>query len=273
MADPNIQQNAQSVDTIESNEFDFLLKKEFKPKTDEAKDAVERAVRTLAERALSATKLISTDVVKSIEAMIAQIDKKLTEQINLILHHADFQKLEASWRGLKYLLGQSETGTALKIKVLNVSKKDLLRDLQRAPEFDQSAMFKKVYEEEFGVFGGAPFGCQGGARAGPVGGLHRHLAVHRAVVGHQDMGVREGGQGVRPGARGLQLRLAQGFARRQLPQQFRAEHLNLPPPRRFRHVQAQDAAIEFLGSGMRRELRPGNQSPGEQCRRLRSGGR
>jgi type VI secretion system protein ImpC len=75
------------------------------------------------------------------------------------MHHPDFQKLEGSWRGLKYLLNNSETGTQLKIKVLNVSKKDLLKDLQKAPEFDQSALFKKVYEEEFGVFGGTPFGA------------------------------------------------------------------------------------------------------------------
>src|SRR6202008_3352439 len=80
-------------------------------------------------------------------------------QLNEILHNAAFQKLEASWRGLKYLMDQSETSDRLKIKVLNVSKKELLRDLKRAPEFDQSALFKKIYEEEYGVFGGAPFGA------------------------------------------------------------------------------------------------------------------
>ena len=74
-----------------------------------------------------------------------------------MLHHPAFQKLEATWRGIKYLIDQCETSDMLKIKVLNVSKNDLLKDLQRAPEFDQSALFKKVYEEEFGVFGGAPF--------------------------------------------------------------------------------------------------------------------
>ena len=88
-----------------------------------------------------------------INARIAQIDHLLSIQLNEIMHHADFQKLEGTWRGLKYLLNQSETGAMLKIKVLNVSKKELLKDLQRAPEFDQSALFKKVYEEEFGVFG------------------------------------------------------------------------------------------------------------------------
>jgi type VI secretion system protein ImpC len=82
--------------------------------------------------------------------------------VNEILHHPSFQKLEGTWRGIKYLLDQSETNEMLKIKVLNVSKKELLKDLQRASEFDQSAMFKKVYEEEFGVFGGAPFAAMVG---------------------------------------------------------------------------------------------------------------
>ena len=102
---------------------------------------------------------ISHDTEAMINARIAQIDHLVSIQLNEIIHHPEFQKLEASWRGLKYLLSNTETSTTLKIKVLNVSKKDLLRDLQRAPEFDQSALFKKVYEEEFGVFGGAPFGA------------------------------------------------------------------------------------------------------------------
>src|SRR5499427_9599683 len=110
MADTETQRDAQSASgAIEVTDLDSLLKKEFKPKTDEAKEAVERAVRTLAEQALSQTKLISTDVVKSIEAIIAQLDKKLTEQINLILHHDDFQKLEGGWRGLHYLVSNTET--------------------------------------------------------------------------------------------------------------------------------------------------------------------
>src|SRR5690606_33153783 len=102
---------------------------------------------------------IAPDTEAMINARIAQIDHLLSIQLNEIMHHPDFQRLEASWRGLKYLLSQTETSTNLRIKVLNVSKKELLRDLQRAPEFDQSAVFKKVYEEEFGVFGGSPFGA------------------------------------------------------------------------------------------------------------------
>jgi len=162
MADPKIQPDAQpTADTIEANEFDFLLKKEFKPKTDEAKEAVERAVRTLAEQALSQTKLISTDVVKSIESIIAQIDAKLTEQINLILHHPDFQKLEGAWRGLHYLVNNTETDEMLKIRFMDMNKNELGKTLKRykGTAWDQSPLFKKVYEAEYGQFGGEPFGC------------------------------------------------------------------------------------------------------------------
>jgi len=94
-----------------------------------------------------------------INARIAQIDHLVSTQLNEIMHHSDFQKLEGTWRGLKFLLDNSESSEQLKIKVLNVSKKELLKDLQKAPEFDQSTLFKKVYEEEFGVFGGSPFGA------------------------------------------------------------------------------------------------------------------
>jgi type VI secretion system protein ImpC len=102
---------------------------------------------------------IARDAEMMINSRIAQIDHLVSLQLNEVLHNATFQKLEGSWRGLKYLMDQSETGVQLKIKVMNCSKKELLKDLQRAPEFDQSAIFKKVYEEEFGVYGGSPFGA------------------------------------------------------------------------------------------------------------------
>lgn len=102
---------------------------------------------------------IARDAEMMINSRIAQIDHLVSLQLNEVMHNAAFQKLEGSWRGLKYLMDQSETGVMLKIKVLNCSKKELLKDLQRAPEFDQSALFKKVYEEEYGVYGGSPFGA------------------------------------------------------------------------------------------------------------------
>ena len=162
MADPNSQQiTSPATGTLEVTEFDSLLRKEFKPKTDEAKEAVERAVRTLAEQALADTQLISTDVVKSIESIIAQLDKKLTEQINQILHHEDIQKLEGAWRGLHYLVNNTETDEMLKIRVLNISKLDLGKTLKRykGTAWDQSPVFKSIYEAEYGQFGGEPFGC------------------------------------------------------------------------------------------------------------------
>lgn len=119
------------------------------------KDLVKEFVAQVLEGAMT----VSRDAEAMINARIAQIDHLLSIQLNEVLHHPQFQKLEATWRGLKYLLDQSETSTMLKIRVLNVSKRELLRDLQRAPEFDQSALFKKVYEEEFGLFGGEPFGA------------------------------------------------------------------------------------------------------------------
>ena len=146
---------------LEGTELTALLKKEFKPKSDEAKGAVEQAVRTLAEQALSQTKLISPDVVKSIEAIIAEIDRKLSEQINLIIHHEDFQKLEGAWRGLSYLVNNTETDEMLKIRFMNITKADLGKTLKKfkGTAWDQSPLFKKIYEEEYGQFGGEPIGC------------------------------------------------------------------------------------------------------------------
>ncbi len=145
----------------QGNEFASLLKKEFKPKSDDAKSAVEQAVLTLAQQALSQTNLIGSDVIMSIEAMIAELDKRLSKQVNAILHHEDFQKLESAWRGLHYLVNNTETDEMLKIRVMNISKLDLGKTLKRykGTAWDQSPLFKKVYEEEYGQFGGEPFGC------------------------------------------------------------------------------------------------------------------
>src|ERR1051326_4058572 len=145
----------------ELDEFSALLKKEFKPKSEEASEAVQRAVRTLAEQALSDTSVVSDDAVKTIERIIAEIDKKLTEQINKILHHEDYQKLESAWRGLHYLVNNTETDEMLKIRVMNASKADLARSLKRykGTNWDQSPLFKRVYEAEYGQLGGEPYGC------------------------------------------------------------------------------------------------------------------
>jgi type VI secretion system protein ImpC len=116
-------------------------------------------VKEFVAQVLEGSMTVAKDAEMMINARIAQIDHLLSIQLNEIMHHAAFQKLEGSWRGLKHMMDHSETGTQLKIRVLNVTKKELLRDIEKAPEFDQSALFKKVYEEEYGVFGGAPFGA------------------------------------------------------------------------------------------------------------------
>jgi type VI secretion system protein ImpC len=144
----------------ELNEFEALLNKEFKPKTDQAKQAVESAVRTLAAQALAGSSVISSDAVASIEAIIAELDRKLSEQLNLILHHEEFRSLEGTWRGLHHLVSNTETDERLKIRVLNISKKEVGRTLKKfkGTAWDQSPLFKKLYEEEFGTPGGEPYG-------------------------------------------------------------------------------------------------------------------
>src|SRR6266487_3522697 len=147
--------------TAELSEFESLINKEFKPKTSDAKSAVATAVKTLAEQALSATALVSDDAVKTIQSIIAAIDQKLSEQINLIMHQEDFKALEGTWRGLHHLVSNTETDEKLKIKIFNIPKKELGKNLKKfkGTAWDQSPLFKKMYEEEFGTPGGEPFGC------------------------------------------------------------------------------------------------------------------
>src|SRR5271157_1959158 len=116
-------------------------------------------VREFINQVLEGKMTLTRDSEQTITARIAEIDRLVSLQLNEVLHNPAFQKLEATWRGIWHLVNKSETSDMLKIKLLNVPKRDLLRDLQRALDFDQSAFFKKVYEEEFGVFGGAPFGA------------------------------------------------------------------------------------------------------------------
>ncbi len=119
-----------------------------------AKEIISEFAKEVMEGQIS----ISKDTEAMINARIAELDRLISNQLNEIMHHEDFQKMEASWRGLNYLVQQSETGENLKIKVMNVTKKELLKDMEKAPEFDQSMLFKKVYEEEFGMFGGHSYG-------------------------------------------------------------------------------------------------------------------
>jgi type VI secretion system protein ImpC len=149
-----------AVEVLE-NDFAALLQKEFKPNTDAKKGRIEQAVQTLAQQALGDAKVIGDDIFLTIEGMIAALDRKLTEQINPIIHHPDFQQLESSWRGLNYLVMNTPTGKDLKIRVLNISKDETRKMLRQYKDaaWDQSPLFKKVYEAEFGQLGGQPFGA------------------------------------------------------------------------------------------------------------------
>ncbi|CAM4080394.1 type VI secretion system contractile sheath large subunit [Serratia silvae] len=158
---PQQQPALQTTETFSSDEFSELLNKEFRPKTDQAKEAVEIAVKTLAHQALENTVTVSADAYRTIQALIAEIDEQLSQQINKIIHHEDFQALEGAWRGLHYLVNNTETDEMLKIRFMSISKKELGRTLKRhkGVGWDQSPIFKKIYEEEYGQFGGEPFGC------------------------------------------------------------------------------------------------------------------
>lgn len=121
----------------------------------QAKDMIAEFVQEV----MAGQLVVSKDMDTAINARISEIDRLVSAQLNEVMHAPEFQKLEGSWRGLNHLVMNSETGTMLKIRAFNVSKKDLLKDLERAAEFDQSALFKKIYEEEFGTFGGQPYGA------------------------------------------------------------------------------------------------------------------
>jgi type VI secretion system protein ImpC len=156
--DPQAREGAQ---LATRDDFSTQLFEQFKPKTGAAREAVETAVQTLAERALSSTYLVSEDAVKTIDALIAEIDAKLSEEVNLILHDTSFQQLEGTWRGLHFLVSNTETDEMLKVKMLNISKAELSKTLKKfkGTAWDQSPVFKKVYEEEYGQLGGEPYGC------------------------------------------------------------------------------------------------------------------
>lgn len=160
MAELETQGQEAATQTLELDDFSALLSKEFKPGT-EAASQVGNAVTTLAQYALKDVSKISDDAIKSIQAIIAGLDEKITEQLNLVMHHPDFQKLEGAWRGLHYLVNNTETDEMLKIRVLNITKNELGKTLKKfkGTAWDQSPLFKKLYEEEYGTFGGEPFGC------------------------------------------------------------------------------------------------------------------
>ena len=150
-------QEAGIVEEAPASLLDFIVDNSRVAANASEKATARDQIAELVDEVLAGTVALSRDLAASIDARIAELDQLLSDQVNAVMHHPDFQKLEASWRGLKYLVMQSETSPMLKIKMMNASKKDLVKDFRSAPEFDQSALFKKIYEEEYGTFGGAPY--------------------------------------------------------------------------------------------------------------------
>lgn len=160
MAEEAKQAQAAEATTVEAGGvLDQIISETRIGKDDWERDQSRRQIATLVDEVMKGQLRVSKDLEATISARIADIDRLLTAQLNAIMHAPEFQKLEGSWRGLHYLVMQSETSAMLKLRVLNISKKELGKDLEKAAEFDQSALFKKVYEEEYGTFGGAPYGA------------------------------------------------------------------------------------------------------------------
>ena len=159
--DTELKHGGPAAETQELESFSDLLKKSFKPRNERHAAEVENAVSVLVEQALSDTSLVKDDVLETIEGMIARLDEKLSLQLNEILHAPEFQQLESAWRGLNYLIFNSETDATLKIRVLNISKIELRKmfTTYKGAAWDQSPLHKKLYEEEYGVLGGYPYGC------------------------------------------------------------------------------------------------------------------
>ncbi|WP_319585610.1 type VI secretion system contractile sheath large subunit [uncultured Desulfobulbus sp.] len=159
----NAQQNqaAQTAETVTEARslLDTIIEEGRMAREENQKARAKDLISEFVSQIMGGAMVVSKDMEAMITARISQLDQLISNQLNEVMHHESFQKLEGSWRGLHYLVNKSETGQRMKIRVLNVSKKDLLKDMEKASEFDQSALFKQIYEEEFGTFGGSSYGA------------------------------------------------------------------------------------------------------------------
>jgi type VI secretion system protein ImpC len=164
MAEETLTQTATTTTTTTADSnggglLDQILTQGRLARDDYQKEQAKDMIGEFVNQVMSGQLKISDNMDAAINARINEIDRLVSSQLNEIMHHEQFQKLEGSWRGLHYMVYNSETSTMLKIRVMTAKKSELLKDLERALEFDQSALFKKVYEDEYGTFGGAPFGA------------------------------------------------------------------------------------------------------------------
>lgn len=153
----NLAQNNATI--TEKSLLDDIVEKSKVAKSGVEHTRAKDIISELVNQVLEGTVVVSDNLSATIDARIAELDRLISDQLSAVIHAKEFQQLESTWRGLHYLCQQTSTGTLLKIKVINATKKDLVKDFKAAIDFDQSTLFKKVYEEEFGTFGGAPFGA------------------------------------------------------------------------------------------------------------------
>jgi type VI secretion system protein ImpC len=151
-------QSQGEVETLERGLLDSIVEESRVARSQTEHNRAKDIISELVREVLQGTVVVSENLSVTLDARVAELDRLISEQLSEVMHHADFQRLESSWTGLHYLCKHTSTGSMMKIKVFNASKKELVKDFKTAIDFDQSALFKKVYEEEFGTFGGAPFG-------------------------------------------------------------------------------------------------------------------
>jgi type VI secretion system protein ImpC len=155
--------NAQALqtqgDVLEAGLLDQIVDQSKVARSDNERLRARDIISELVREVMQGTVVVSDNLSVTLDARVAELDRLISEQLSEVMHHPEFQKLESSWRGLHYLCQQTSTGSTMKIQVFNATKKELIKDFKTAIDFDQSALFKKVYEEEFGTFGGAPFGA------------------------------------------------------------------------------------------------------------------
>ncbi|MDR2881146.1 MAG: type VI secretion system contractile sheath large subunit [Azoarcus sp.] len=157
-----MQQTAAAVESAATSQtglLDQIIEESRVAQSDQEKDRARDIISELVSQALEGKVIVSDNLAASLDARVAELDRLISEQLSEIMHATEFQSLESAWTGLHYLCKQTSTGPQLKIKLFNADKRELVKDFKSAIDFDQSALFKKVYEEEFGTFGGAPFGA------------------------------------------------------------------------------------------------------------------
>ncbi len=160
MSDPQEQKTETTVtqEQAQGSLLDEILDKGLRARDQSQVERGKNLITDFVQQVMQGQLVMSKNLETTINARIAQIDRLLSGQLNEILHHEAFQKLEGSWRGLRHLVFETETSNMLKIRVMNVTKKELTKELETAIEFDQSAVFKGIYEQEYGMFGGEPYG-------------------------------------------------------------------------------------------------------------------